>query len=123
MTSKQSPQQSDSAKRWLYGLILSASCLYFVAPTLLRWWTLPPAVQLQNLDCIQLLRTAVSSKNSKQLDGVKKLLAQRSDEKKLSEQEHSYFSRIVRFADKNDWAAAEDACMRFEEAQLNRQRK
>ncbi len=106
----------------MYGITLSIAALFFVGPLIYRWWNLPPAVQLENLDCIQLLRTAVSSKNEQQVAGVKRLLDKRVVDGKMPETERAHFDFILRLAQSDQWEEANAECMRFEAAQLNRRR-
>lgn len=115
-------RDSQVAKSWIYGVILSIAILFFVGPLVYRWWNLPPAVQRENLDCIQLLRTAVSSENAQQVAGVKRLLDKRVADGMMPEVERSHFDTILRLAQSNQWEEANEACMRFEDAQLNRRR-
>jgi hypothetical protein len=115
-------RDSQVAKSWMYGVILSIATLFFVGPFVYRWWNLPPAVQRENLDCIQLLRTAVSSENSQQVAGVKRLLDKRVADGMMPDVERSHFDTIIRLAQSNQWEEANAACMCFEAAQLNRRR-
>lgn len=115
-------RDSQVAKSWVYGVILSLAMLFFVAPFVYRWWNLPPAIQRENLDCIQLLRTAVSSENPQQVAGVKRLLDKRVADGTMKIPERSHFETILRLAQSDQWEEANAACMRFEAAQLNRRR-
>lgn len=121
--SKSERDSPTSTSNWVYGAVILIAILFFVVPPLYRWWNLPPAVQIENLDCIQLMRTAVSSKNAQQVDGVKKLLDKRVTDEKMSTQERVYFDLILRLAQSNRWEEADEACIRFEKAQLNRRRQ
>ena len=115
-------RDSQVANSWMYGVILSIATLFFVGPLVYRWWNLPPAVQRENLDCIQLLRTAVSSENAQQVAGVKRLLDKRVADGLMPEAERSHFDSILRLTQSSQWEEANAACMRFEAAQLNRRR-
>lgn len=90
---------------WLYGL-----------------WSRPPVVEHDNLRYIQLLRTAVSSKNPTWLAGVEKAINLRREENSLSPSEERHFRRILDQAKSGDWSNADKACFEFEQAQLNRRR-
>lgn len=115
-------RDSQLAKSWVYGTILLLATLFFVTPLVYRWWNLPPAVQRENLDCIQLLRTAVSSENAQQVAGVKRLLDKRVADGTMPNQERSHFDTILRLVQSGNWDEANEECMRFEAAQLNRRR-
>lgn len=115
-------QNSQVVKSRVYGVILSLAIFFFAAPPLYRWWNLPPAVQIENLDCIQLLRTAVSSKNPQHVAGVKRLIDKRVADGAMPNQEQKHFDVILRLAQSNQWEEADAACMRFETAQLHRRR-
>jgi hypothetical protein len=120
--SKTDRDMPTSTSTWVYGVIILMVIVFFVAPPLYRWWNLPPAVQIANLDCIQLLRTAISSKNTQHVEGVKKLLDKRVADEKMSTQERDHFDSILKLAQSNRWEEADSECIRFEQAQLNRRR-
>lgn len=89
---------------------------------LVQWWQYPPAVEYDNLQYIQLLRTAVSSKRSDWVEKVEGVVHDRFDSGELSERERAHFDQVIALADAKQWDAANRACFDFEAAQLNRRR-
>jgi hypothetical protein len=86
------------------------------------WWTQPPAVEFDNLKYVQLLRTAVSARNSNWLAGVEKAVELRAAEGKLSDPEREHFGHVVALARDDRWDDADRAAYEFEAAQLSRRR-
>lgn len=87
-----------------------------------RWWHRPPVVEFDNLRYIQLLWTAVSSRNEDWLNGVDSAVQQRRDAGEMSDRELSHFQQIITLARSGDWDAASRQCFAFAEAQQNRHR-
>jgi hypothetical protein len=88
----------------------------------LFYWLQPPAVALTNLRYIQSLRTAVSSQRPDYVNKVDEALKLLKDKGELSEPEWAHFQLIIAKARTGDWQAADQACMKWEKAQSNRER-
>lgn len=101
----------------LVGLILA------VALGSLAGCSRPPAVEFENLHLIASLRTACSAKNVEWLDGVARAVEKRHADGRMSASERDHFTRLIEQAREGDWESAEKACLKFEKAQLNRQRE
>ena len=93
-----------------------------IARPLWHWWHTPPAVEYANLKYLQLLRTAVSSRDEGQLAAVESVLTTRHEEGKLSQREYSMFCRVCATAKQGKWKHADAEALRFEKAQLSRKR-
>lgn len=102
-------------------LTVAASALLAVF-LVYRWWHQPPAVEFDNLRYIQLLWTAVSSRNEDWLNGVDKAVQQRRESGEMSDSELSHFQKVIATARSGDWDAAGRQCFAFAEAQQNRRR-
>lgn len=87
------------------------------------WWTYPPAVEFHNLDCVQLLGTAISSRNPEWIDRVEQAIDQRHSTGEMSDAERQHFQQLVDLTRSGEWERAERECFAFAEAQLNRRRK
>lgn len=96
--------------------------LVVTVPVAYRWWVRPPVVQLENLDCVQLLRTACSAQNRACLDGVKRLVTNRTDSGKMDDKEAAAIQRILAIAESDNWQLADREAQRLEQAQLSRRR-
>lgn len=107
----------SSNVKWITGGVLIIAIVWLRA-----WWMTPPAVEFDNLRYIQLLRTAVSARNSEWLNKVASAVDQRLAEGAMSRSEHSHFGKLIAQARSGAWEAADKECFRFEEAQLNRRR-
>jgi hypothetical protein len=104
------------------------SLLFFLLFTvgawqLFVWFTRPPVVHYDNLQLIQLIRTACSSQRNDYLAGVEKSIQARKDAEHLSDQEWSYLQKILLIAKRGEWQSAEQMAIKLEQAQLNRRRK
>lgn len=107
----------SSNVKWIAGAVLLVAIVW-----LRGWWITPPAVEFDNLRYIQLLRTAVSSRNSEWLNKVASAVDQRLADGAMSPSEHAHFGKLIAQARSGAWEAADKECFRFEEAQLNRRR-
>jgi hypothetical protein len=109
---------SRTTQQWLgVGLIvLVAGVMAY------RHWTYPPAVEFDNLKYIQLLSTAVSSRNSDWVEKVAEAVAARQADGQMSVGERRHFDRLIELARAEDWEVADRACFAFAEAQLSRRR-
>lgn len=87
-----------------------------------KWWTLPPAVEFDNLKYIQLLTTAVSSRSTLMVDRVESAVQQRVTSGKMSEQERTHFQELIALARAGKWELADRRCFEFADAQLSRTR-
>lgn len=83
----------------------------------------PPAVEFENLHLITSLRTACSAESIEWLEGVARAVAKRHGDGRMSATEQQHFTRLIETARAGNWEAAEQACLKFEEAQLNRDRQ
>lgn len=90
---------------------------------MLAWWMRPAAVEFDNLKYIQLLTTAVSSRDAGMVDRVELAILDRRQNGKMSDRESSEFDAIIELAREADWETADRACYALAEAQLNRRRK
>ena len=111
------PSTVSSNLKWIAGAVLLIAIVWLRA-----WWMTPPAVEFDNLRYIQLLRTAVSARNSEWLNKVASAVDQRLAEGAMSRSEHTHFGKLIAQARSGAWEAADKECFRFEEAQLNRRR-
>ena len=89
---------------------------------LLHWWRTPPVVQYDNLKYIQLLRTAVSSRNREHVRRVEQAVDRQLVDGHLSEAERRHFARIITMTRDGQWDQADRLSFDFEAAQLNRRR-
>lgn len=83
----------------------------------------PPAVGFDHLHLITSLRTACSARNPDWLSGVTRAVDQRHSAGKMTTTEHAHFQKLITQAQAGEWEAAERACLKFEQAQLNRSRE
>jgi hypothetical protein len=102
--------------------ILGAAVICIAAVFVCRWWTYPPAVEFDNLKYVQLLRTAVSARNSEWLAGVERAVRQRHQSGEMSLRELEHFEQLITQAREGDWAGTDRHCVAFEGAQLSRAR-
>lgn len=86
------------------------------------WWFRPPAIGYANLKYVQLLHTAVSSRNPEWVSGVRRALEHRKSHGEISEAEFQALSGIVAVAEAQRWDEAEAECIRLEKAQAYRRR-
>lgn len=116
-----SAQAEDWIKRrgWsiIASAILAAGLWYAV-----QWWNRPPAVEFDNLKYIQLLTTAVSSRNADWLTKVEQAVEQRHVSGEMSDQELRAFQKVLSTAAAEEWKQAEVECDRLARAQLSRRR-
>uniref|UniRef100_A0A7C2NVK8 Transmembrane protein n=1 Tax=Schlesneria paludicola TaxID=360056 RepID=A0A7C2NVK8_9PLAN len=109
---------SSEVRKW--GVV--AAAVVAAAVGLFRWWTYPPAVEFDNLKYIQLLSTALSSRNSEWVDKVALAVTQRHAEGQMSDSELGHFEWLIALARRGEWEQADRVCFRFAEAQLSRRR-
>lgn len=112
---------SDARQRYLGGLLIVV-VVGFVSWQFWKWWTLPPAVEFDNLKYIQLLTTAVSSRSPAMVDKVESAVQQSATSGKMSEQEQRHFQDLIDLARAGKWEEADRRCFAFAEAQLSRTR-
>lgn len=105
---------------WLGGVLLVVAIVGLVQ--LYRWWHQPPAVEIDNLKYIQLLRTAVSSEKPAYVDGVERALNLRHQDGQLSDAELTHFQSIIAVARGGEWQDAHRMAVDFEIAQSDRRR-
>lgn len=108
------------------GWVIAGTTLCAIAIGLiffLFYWLQPPAVALTNLRYIQSLRTAVSSQRTDYVNKVDEALKLLKDKGELSDPEWEHFQFIIAKARAGDWHAADEACMKWEKAQSNRDRE
>jgi hypothetical protein len=102
---------------------ISASLVVLLGLYLIyQWWVRPPTVEYDNLKYIQLMSTAVSSRNTEWLNRVETAVKQRHASAEMSDSELAHFFRVIGTARTGDWKAAERQCFGFAEAQLGRRR-
>lgn len=111
----------DPRQRYLAGLLISL-VVVVIGWQLLRWWTRPTAVEFDNLKYIQLLTTAVSSRNIDMVNKVETAVKQRFDAREMSEKELAHFQKLILMAREGQWEQADRGCFEFAKAQLNRSR-
>lgn len=87
-----------------------------------RWWVRPPAVEYDNLKYIQLLSTAISSRNQEWLAKVEQVVEERHRDDQMSPAEHEHFKGLISLAWAGDWEQADRDCFALAEAQLSRRR-
>lgn len=87
-----------------------------------RWWDRPPAVEYDNLKYIQLMSTAVSSRNEDWLNRVELAVQKRHAAAEMSDRELAHFLSVIETARADDWKTADRQCFDFAEAQLYRRR-
>ncbi len=87
-----------------------------------QWWTRPPAVEFDNLRYIQLLWTAVSSRNEEWLGKVASVVEQRHADGEMSASELAHFQAVITTAESGQWEAAARECYDFAAAQQYRRR-
>jgi hypothetical protein len=106
-------------RNWVGGAVITA---LIGAAWLWSWWSTPPAVAFENLKYIQMLRTAVSSRNNEWLSKVESAAHKLHDSGEMSSSELKHFDRLIAMARGGDWKGADLACLEFEKAQLGRRR-
>ena len=112
----------DARERRMAAIFVALVVLLGGGVWLVRWWTRPPAIEFDNLKYIQLLTTAVSSRNEDMVAKVSHAVEERHRSGKMSESELAHFRRIIALADGGDWQTADRECFTFAEAQLHRRR-
>jgi hypothetical protein len=103
-------------------ILLGSAAVVAIGMCILFLVERPPAVAVNNLKYIQLLRTACSSRRPEYVDGVERALQKQKDEQRLSENEWDHFTRILADAKAGRWEIAEKAVVKLELAQINRKR-
>ena len=87
-----------------------------------RWWMRPPALEYDNLRYVQLLTTAVSSRNPEWLAGVSTAVEQRHLAGEMSAVELASLREIIGIAEAGEWGRADEECYALAAAQLGRRR-
>lgn len=116
------PVNDEMSWRERMWLIPAVIILVVVAFYAYRWWVRPPAVDHNNLKYIQLLWTAVSSRNEEWVNRVEQAVQERHGAGNMSDAELSHFESIIDTARTGDWESANRASYAFAEAQLGRRR-
>ncbi len=114
-----SNQTENSGVRWLAVLMVIAGFAWWIY----SWYTRPPVIETANLKYIQLLMTAVSSKQPESVARVGQSIQQRFDSGEMSLSEKQSLERIIAMTTAGKWNEAYQACFRLAEGQLNRTRK
>lgn len=117
------PRTDEMSWRRRMWLIPTAIILGVVAFYAYWWWMRPPVVEHDNLKYIQLLWTAVSSRNEEWLKGVERAVLQRHHAGEMSDSELRHFESIIETAQTGDWESANRESFAFAEAQLGRRRQ
>ncbi|HWL09653.1 MAG TPA: hypothetical protein VNQ76_14680 [Planctomicrobium sp.] len=89
---------------------------------LVRWWTRPPVVESGNLKHLQVLMTAVSSRNQEQLERIEGKISGQLEAGEMSMKEHQAFQKIITQAKSGEWEQAYQESFRLAEGQLSRRR-
>jgi hypothetical protein len=113
------PPGKNLSRRQLAGL-LALLALIGISPWYLGRRQRPPILYGDRLRYLQLLSTAVSSRNASQLSDLARLLKEKLDARELDEREWRHFESIFQFVERGEWERASTACERFAEAQRNR---
>ncbi|MCU0718884.1 MAG: hypothetical protein MUC83_04215 [Pirellula sp.] len=121
MASRQTDTNSIPTKWLIAGVSLSIAVVSIIV--FLSYWLQPPVVAITNLRYIQSLRTAVSSQRPDYVNKVDEALKLLKDKGELSEPEWAHFQMIIGKARAGDWQAADQACMKWENAQSDRVRE
>lgn len=87
----------STTKRRLGPLAVVVAC-GIAALLVHRYWTRPPAVEFGNLRYIQLLWTAVSSRDADRLDRVEAALHRRRESEEMSDRELAHFLEVIAVA-------------------------
>ena len=96
--------------------------LLLIAFLLVSWWRTPPMVEYDNLRYVQLLRTAVSSRNADYVQKVEQAVDQQVEAGQMTIAERQHFGKIIKIAEAGDWDQADRMSFEFEAAQLGRRR-
>jgi len=102
--------------------LIVAAVLILTAGVGWWWWSRPPAVEFDNLRYIQLLTTAISSRNPELVAKVELAIHDRHRDGKMSDSELGHFDKLITLARDDQWEAADRACFAFAESQLSRSR-
>lgn len=120
--SRPASQRSASPRRIHQVLCYAAVPLLLAVVWLVQWWRTPPAVHYENLKYIQLLRTAVSSRNADHVARVEQAVRQLTAAGDMSAAELAHFSSIISLSRDGAWEQADRRAFDFELAQLQRRR-
>ncbi|WP_437187096.1 hypothetical protein SH668x_000477 [Planctomicrobium sp. SH668] len=112
---------SDSRQRFL-AIFLGIIVIVVSANQFSKWWFRPTAVEFDNLKYIQLLSTAISSRNPEMVSKVELAIKQRVESKQMSEKEFQHFEMLIGLTRQEKWDEAVKKCYEFAEAQLSRRR-
>jgi hypothetical protein len=121
MPTRNKPEKDNTALRVAF--MLTAFLIIVGGYYIIAMWMRPPAVSFDNLEYIQLLRTAVSSQRLDYVTKVDEAISGRKSEGKMSDAEWNHFQSIIATAKAGDWSEADKACIKFEYAQLDRKRE
>jgi hypothetical protein len=78
----------------------------------------PKLSSAEGVRLLQALRTACNSQNSDRLDRVESALAKAVEQGQVTESERAAVAALIEMARRGEWARANAACQRFEQAQL-----
>ncbi len=109
-----------SASNWKIVPLVLVGC--FAIACAIFFWPKPPAVAVEHMRYVQLLRTAVSAQNSDQLKGVERALTRMHEEEVIDKAQWRHFQTIISQAKSGEWEKADRACQAFESAQQYRTR-
>ncbi len=112
--------QSNSGTLKIGGILVAVMLL--IAFLVLQWWRTPPMVDYDNLRFLQLLRTAVSSRNADYVQKVEQAVDQQVKAGQMTSAEREHFGKIIKIAEGGDWEQADRMSFDFEAAQLGRRR-
>jgi hypothetical protein len=110
--------ESNVQRYWWAGG--TALLVIVLAVWAIRWWGTPPAVEYDNLKYIQLLWTAVSSRNTEWVAKVETAVEQRHAAGEMSPSALREFQRIISLTKAGDWDLASRESYEFAQGQLSR---
>lgn len=79
---------------------------------------MPQASSRETIHLLSALRTACSAERPDRLAEVREQVEEAYGDQRLSDAEYEKFIQIIETADAGEWEAAEQACFRFQRAQL-----
>lgn len=111
---------SNSGTLKIGGILVAVTLL--IAFVVWQWWPTPPMVDYDNLRYVQLLRTAISSRNAEYVQKVEQAVDQQVKAGQMTSVERQHFGKIIKIAGDGDWEQADRMSFDFEAAQLGRRR-
>ncbi len=123
MNTRRPKNVRDSKLHRLWKSLTAFLAVFAMSGWFFLWWlSRPPAVSLENLKYIQLLRTAVSSQSKEMLLRVEGAIEELASKQQVSDSEYQHFAKIISVAREGRWQQADRMAYAFEEAQLSRSR-